>query len=134
MHICTYVSAVSMNPKRYMVALYHGTRTLELVRKNGHFMLQVLAEDQYGLVRLLGQESGYRRDKIAALARRGKLSGYKGFHVLKEALALVECRVIGRMDGGDHELFLCDVVSHRNIRPGDPLTTSFLREKKIIRA
>jgi len=134
MHICTYVSAVSMTPKRYMVALYHGTRTLELVRKNGHFVLQLLGDDQYGLVRLLGQESGHRKDKIASLMRRGKLSAYKDFHVLREALALVECRVVSSMDGGDHHLFLCDVVSYRNIRPGEPLTTGLLREKKIIRA
>ncbi|HMP93048.1 MAG TPA: hypothetical protein PKD90_09280, partial [Phnomibacter sp.] len=28
MHICTYVSSVSMQPKRIMVALYKGTLTL----------------------------------------------------------------------------------------------------------
>lgn len=134
MHICTYVSAVSMTPKRYMVALFHGTRTLELVSRNGHFILQLLAEDQYGLVRLLGQESGHRKDKIAALSKRGMLTEYMGFPVLQKALALVECRVTGRMQGGDHDLFLCDVVSYRNIRPGEPLTTALLREKKIIRA
>lgn len=50
MHICTYVSAVSMQPKRIMVALYHGTQTLENVEITGEFVLQLLEEKQYNLV------------------------------------------------------------------------------------
>lgn len=134
MHICTYVSAVSMQPKRYMVALYHGTKTLELVEKNGHFLLQLLSDRQYPLVRLLGQKSGHRANKIASLKKRGLLEIYKGRVYLKEALALVECRVLDSMDGGDHTMFLCEVVSYRNINPGSPLTTGLLKEKKIVRA
>lgn len=134
MHICTYVSAVSMQPKRYMVALYHGTKTLELVEQNGHFLLQLLSEQQYPLVRLLGQKSGHKTNKIASLKRRGLLAAYKGKACLKDALALVECKVLDSMEGGDHRMFLCEVLSYTNINPGNPLTTRLLKEKKIIRA
>jgi flavin reductase (DIM6/NTAB) family NADH-FMN oxidoreductase RutF len=134
MHICTYVSAVSMQPKQYIVALYHGTKTLELVEKTGEFLLQLLSSDQYNLVRLLGQESGHKKDKIASLQRRGLLAKHNGKTCLKDALALVECKVIDTMEGGDHKLFLCGVKGYRNLNPGSPLTTGLLKEKKIIRA
>lgn len=134
MHICTYVSAVSMHPKRYMVALYHGTLTLELVDRTGSFLLQLLASDQYNLVRLLGQQSGHDRDKIQALRKRDLIVPYKDQFYLKDALAILECQVLDTLEGGDHKIFLCGISAHRNLREGDPLTISILRNKGIIRA
>lgn len=134
MHICTYVSAVSMKPKRYMVALYDGTKTKALVEQNGHFLLQLLAQEQYKLVKHLGQQSGHKKDKLALLRKRDQVAEYQGFTYLKEALAIIECKVINTIDGGDHKLFICDVVSWKNLNEGHPLTTRYLQEKKIIRA
>ena len=133
MHICTYVSGVSMSPKRFMVALFKGTRTLELVERNPVFVLQLLAEDQARLVTLLGRRSGHDTDKQAILAKRGLTTEWKGFNVLKDALAWMEMRVIDRMDAGDHVMTLCDLVSHRNVREGDALTIDVLRAKGLVR-
>lgn len=69
MNICTYVSAVSMQPKRMMVAVYNDTFTLELITKNPHFVLQLLSTDQYRLVDLLGKKSGHTIDKIKRLEK-----------------------------------------------------------------
>lgn len=134
MHICTYVSAVSMEPKRFMVALYDGTKTRELVEKNGHFILQLLARDQYTLIKHLGQQSGHKKDKLALLKKRSLLAEQENFYYLKDALAIMECKVIDTLDGGDHKLFICDILSWKNLNDGIPLTTGFLQDKKIIRA
>jgi flavin reductase (DIM6/NTAB) family NADH-FMN oxidoreductase RutF len=134
MHICTYVSAVSMEPKHYMVAVYHGTKTLELINENPRFLLQLLSEEQYPLVRLLGQQTGHKIDKISRLQKRDLLEYYKGFYHLKEALSIIELETINKISGGDHDVFICNVISYQNLKEGEPLTTSFLRHKKIIRA
>jgi flavin reductase (DIM6/NTAB) family NADH-FMN oxidoreductase RutF len=134
MHICTYVSAVSMEPKRYMVAVYHGTKTLELINENPKFLLQLLWEEQYPLVRLLGQQTGKKVDKISRLQKRGLIDVYNGYFYLREALAIIELEALNRISGGDHDVFICDVVGFRNLKEGEPLTTGFLRHKKIIRA
>lgn len=134
MHICTYVSAVSMEPKRFMVALFEGTKTRELVEQNGHFILQLLAKDQYKLVKHLGQQSGHKKDKLALLKKRNQLAEQHGFYYLKDALAIMECKVLDSIDGGDHKLFICDVLSWKNLNEGSPLTTGYLQDKKIIRA
>lgn len=133
MHICTYVSSVSMTPKRIMVALYHNTKTLELVTKNPHFVLQLLSESQCNLIKLLGQTSGNAVDKISRLKKREKLTTWQNFTVLKDALAFIELKSINTMDGGDHILHICDVVSFYNNLAGEPLTLNLLREKKLIR-
>lgn len=133
MHICTYVSSVSMTPKRIMVALYHNTKTLELVTKNPHFVLQLLSESQCNLIKLLGQTSGNAVDKISRLKKREKLTTWQNFTVLKDALAFIELKSINTVDGGDHILHICDVVSFYNNLAGEPLTLNLLREKKLIR-
>jgi flavin reductase (DIM6/NTAB) family NADH-FMN oxidoreductase RutF len=133
MHICTYVSAVSMQPKRILVALYYGTQTLNNVEQDGEFVLQLLAEDQYVLVNLLGKQSGKKIDKIARLTKRDLLTEWEGYKVLKQALAVMYLHAISTMDGGDHKLYLCNVVKYKNFQEGNPLTTSILSEKGLIR-
>ena len=72
MNICTYVTAVSMVPKRYMVAVYHNTQTIENIQNKSEFVLQLLAESQYGLVRNFGQKSGKLFDKQGFLSRKNQ--------------------------------------------------------------
>jgi flavin reductase (DIM6/NTAB) family NADH-FMN oxidoreductase RutF len=133
MHICTYVSAVSMQPKRFMVALFKGSLTLEMVELNQHFVLQLMEEKQYRLVDLLGRKSGRDIDKISLLKRRKVTTEWKNFIVLKDALAWMELSVISSIDAGDHVMMLCDLVAAKNVRDGNPLTLDTLREKKLIR-
>ena len=133
MHICTFVSAVSMQPKRFMVALFKGSLTLEMVEKNMHFVLQLLEEKQYRLIDLLGRKSGRDIDKIALLKKRKVITEWKNFIVLQDALAWMELTVISSIDAGDHVMMLCDLVSSKNVRERNPLTLDTLREKKLIR-
>ena len=133
MHICTYVMGASMEPKRMAVGVYKGTKTLELVEKTNHFMLQLLAKDQYGLIKLLGQSSGHTIDKLNQLTKKDLLAEWKSFPVLKSALAYIELKTYSTMDAGDHIVYICDVKSFRNNLEGDALTLNLLRKKKIIR-
>ena len=132
MNIITYASAVSMKPKRFICAIYKHTKTLENVRLNGTFVLQILSDTQYALVRLLGKQSGNKINKIDRLRKRNLISDWKGFTILKEALAVMEMNIIHEMDGGDHVCFLCDVVAYKNLNEGKELTLHILSDKKII--
>lgn len=133
MNIITYVTAISMKPKRFACCIYEGTRTLELVASSGRFVLQILSAGQYRLVKLLGMQSGHDIDKLARLQKRGLLTNWNGYPVLSGALALMELSVISSMDGGDHRLFICDLVAWKNQQEGDTLTLDILREKKLVR-
>jgi flavin reductase (DIM6/NTAB) family NADH-FMN oxidoreductase RutF len=133
MHICTYVSAVSMLPKRMMVAVYHGTKTLQLLEQNPHFVLQLLANHQYNLVNQLGKQSGHSVPKIQRLHKRNLLTEWNDFSILKDALAVMELKVINEMEGGDHRMYLCDVVAYKNMNEGEALTVDDLRRHNIVR-
>lgn len=133
MHICTYVSAVSMEPKRYMVAVYKNTKTLENIELHGEFVLQLLAANQFNLIKLLGKTSGHVINKIERLNKKNELAHWKEYHVLKYALAYVKLKTIMQYDAGDHIMFVCDLLSFYNNLAGETLTLDILREKKLIR-
>lgn len=133
MNICSYVTPASMKPKRYIVAVYKNTKTLELVQQHPQFLLQVLAEDQYRLVNLLGKKSGFRINKIGKIKEPVELYN-NTFAYLSRSLAYLHLRVLDWLDGGHHWCTLCEVVAYKNLNPGKPLTLEFLKKKKIIRS
>jgi flavin reductase (DIM6/NTAB) family NADH-FMN oxidoreductase RutF len=138
LNIVTYATAVSMQPKQYVVAIYNGTKTLELVQQNRRFVLQLLSEQQYNLVHLLGQQSGFDINKLARLEKRNLLAHWRGFTVLKDALCWIELSATAlvtdkQFPRPDHHLFLCEVISYKNANAGAELTTETLRQKKIVR-
>ena len=133
MHIITYASQISMTPKRFICCIYHGTQTLLNVETSGEFVLQLLADNQYRLVDLLGKKSGKSIDKIGRLQRRNELMKWNDFYVLKNCLAVTQLKVISSFEGGDHKCFLCDVLAYKNLNEGNTLTLDALREKKLIR-
>lgn len=132
MNIATYVTAISMQPKRYIVGLYKNTKTLANVQAYPKFLLQLLSEDQYKVVKILGQTSGFQNDKLKKLQE--PISTFREFPYLVNSCAIVLCQVISFIDAGDHIAFLCDATAYKNLNDSQILTTDFLRDKKIIRA
>jgi len=133
MHIITYASQISMEPKRFICGIYHGTQTLLNVNATGEFILQLLADTQYRLVDLLGKKSGKTINKIGRLQKRNELELWNDFYILKNCLAVMHLKVISSFEGGDHKGFLCDVIAYKNLNEGNILTLDTLREKKMIR-
>ena len=133
MNICTYVSAVSMKPKRYMVAIYHDTQTLENVNRSGHFILQLLQRDQYPLVNVLGKKSGKNYNKENYLRKKKELILWNQMEVLSHAAAWIELKVLKKINAGDHDLFLCDTLSFKVNTEKDILMLDELSRRKIIR-
>ena len=133
MHIITYVTSISMQPKRFICGIFHGTQTLDNVESNGEFVLQLLAGNQYRLVDLLGKKSGKAIDKIKRLTNRNELAEWKGYPILKNCIAVILLKVIHSFDAGDHKAFLCDTIHYKNLHNGDALTLDDLRQRKLIR-
>jgi flavin reductase (DIM6/NTAB) family NADH-FMN oxidoreductase RutF len=129
----TYVTAISMNPKRFICAIYYNTQTLSNIEASGEFVLQVLSDQQYKLVDLLGRKSGKTTDKIRILNKRKELTTWKDFNVLSNCLAVMHLKVLQGFDAGDHKCFLCELVSYKNLNDGNALSLDDLRKRKLIR-
>ena len=132
MNICTYVTAVSMKPKLYGVAVYHDTKTLENVQDSEYAILQLLHPSQYSLVNVLGKKSGKNYNKQAYLSKKGLLEVWNGYEILKNISACLLLKKINSQPTGDHVLYVWEVEKYATFST-ETLTTSLLSEKKIIR-
>lgn len=145
MNICTYVSAMSMKPKRYAIGVYYDTKTLDNIQKGSSIVLQLLHVDQAVIVRNFGLKSGLNMDKHEFL--RKKNSGdmenpikrpyqciqWNEHVVLKHAVAWMELKPLWNQSAGDHELYLFDVLGYKANQDDGVLTVRDLGEKGIVR-
>lgn len=132
MNICTYVTAISMQPKRFIIGVYKGTFTEVLLKKQPKCVLQLLSYDQYRLVELLGKKSGHNINKTERI--KDKTGIFYSIPFLRESCSIILCEAKQWTDAGDHYAVLCNVITARNLSADPVLTTGILREKKIIRA
>jgi flavin reductase (DIM6/NTAB) family NADH-FMN oxidoreductase RutF len=133
MHIITYVTAISMHPKRFICGIYYNTQTLSNIESSGEFVLQLLSDQQFGLIDLLGRKSGKNINKISLLNKKKKITTWKGYSVLSDCLSVMQFKVMHGFDAGDHKCFLCELVSYKNMNEGTALSLDDLRKKKLIR-
>lgn len=133
MNICTYVTAVSMEPKIYAIAIYNDTKTLQNMFQTDWAILQFLHPEHYKLVRNLGHRSGLHFDKYQYLKKNDLLESWNGIDVLKNTSARILLKKIDFKQTGDHVLFTFTAEKYKSYHP-EVLTSEILRIKKIIRA
>jgi len=95
------VSSLSLNPPLLLVCLERSSHTLSAIRAHGAFAINVLAEGQERL--------------SANFARRGGAASWEGVSYrlsergnphLDGVLAVLDCELEHRLDGGDHEIVI----------------------------
>lgn len=134
MNICTYVTSVSMDPKLMMVAVYHGTKTHANIVATKRAVLQLLPETLAPVIRICGHKSGNKIDKIKRLQKRYAIAAVEGIPVFGDCAGYLELVVQQLLSvGGDHDLAICNVRSHKNTADVPLLTTAYLRAKGLLR-
>lgn len=107
-------ASLSLSPPLILWSLDRRSTCLSAFRRAGHFAINILAADQTALSDRFARNG---EDKFDA----GVWSeGAGGVPVLKRALAVLECRTARRVAGGDHLLFIGEVLAHHH-RVGRPL-------------
>lgn len=109
------VASLSLDPPLVLVCIDHGADSHDCIRAAGAFSVNVLDAEQERLARRFAElETG---DKFEGVAYR---VGATGSPVLEDALAWVDCRIRESHDGGDHTIFIGEVVAG-DAREGSPL-------------
>jgi flavin reductase (DIM6/NTAB) family NADH-FMN oxidoreductase RutF len=109
-----WLSQVSFNPLLVALSVNPENFSYRLLKQSRIFALSVLKRSQIDLARHFGCQSGAHTDKLAGQRwRRGTL----GAPVLLEAAAHLECRVVGTVPAGDHELILGQVTQGELLDP-----------------
>lgn len=102
----TAVASVSLDPPLVLACIERGADTHDCIEQAGAFAISILGADDEALARRFAD---YPADqKFVGAAYRQETTGAP---VLDEALAWVDCRVWAIYDGGDHTIFVGEVVA-----------------------
>ena len=133
MNICSYVSAVSLKPKLYSIAIDYSTKTYENLKLNSSVVLQLLSKSHLKIIRKLGKTSGYFFNKEKYLRSKEMLEDWRKNIVLKDTCALIELKKINEINiKGDHAIFTFSVSNYTTLLEDGILTFRDLIESKII--
>lgn len=114
----SWVSQVSYDPPRIMVAVKKTRLTHDMLPEAGTFGLMVVQKGKEG--EFAGYKGGDPEKKFAG---RAVTAGKSGAPLLTEYLTAFELELRDTIDAGDHALFIGEVVSAHTTGDGTPATT-----------
>ena len=132
MNICTYVTAVSRQPKIYSIAIEHCSKTHNNLEGTGNIVLQLLTKSQIGLVSVFGKKSGKTFNKEHYLKNNSELEEWQGTQVLGGCAAYLLLKKMHRYRVGDHHLYTFEVKKYRTKSEGNILMFQDLIRENII--
>ena len=112
------VTSLSLDPLLVLVCIDKGTHTHRVLEAGGVFAVNILGEHQEEVSRVFARRA---EPEIGSLRGQRFAVGATGAPVLEDCLAFLECRVAYVHDGGDHSIFLGEVVDGRIVQDGRPL-------------
>lgn len=118
------VASLSLNPPLVMVAVEKKAQTFGYLKHNRCFAINILRADQEALSRRFATPGP--KDFSDLKLRHGVTTA----PILAECLAFVDCRVVDVLPGGDHEIFVGEIVAGE-IHGGDPLLYYAGRYRKV---
>jgi flavin reductase (DIM6/NTAB) family NADH-FMN oxidoreductase RutF len=117
-HLCgmtaNAVASLSLDPPLVLVSVDKKAHIHGCLKQSRCFAVNVLTEAQEALSRRFAQ-TGPKEFGDLALA-----TAVTGAPILAEALAYVDCRLFEMLPGGDHDLFIGEIVAG-DARDGRPL-------------
>ncbi|WP_426409040.1 flavin reductase [Bradyrhizobium ganzhouense] len=98
-------SSVSLDPPLVLWSQAVKSHSHPAFFEAGHFAVNILAEDQIGLSNRFAKSS---HDKFAGIDVD---TGVGGVPLLRDCSARLQCRVVSRVPGGDHTIYVGEVLA-----------------------
>lgn len=111
----TSFSSVSLDPMLIQVCLDKESRTHDAVKQVGTFAVSILGAEQEQVARSFSTK-GIDRFEDCSHA-----DGSLGMPLIDGAIASLECRVSDEIDGGDHTIFVAEVLEGNHFEGAAPL-------------
>ena len=106
--------SVSLEPPLLLISVDKKAESYPHFEQSRVFTINILRDDQEGLSRRFAVSGGNKFEGIAY--RRGA----NNVPILEDTLAHIECRLYASYDGGDHTLYLGEILEAET-REGKPL-------------
>ncbi len=108
-------TSVSLDPPLVLFCAAYSSSTWPRIQKAGAFCVNILADDQEHVCRLMAQKG------IDRFAQIGWHAGPTGSPVLDGALAHIDCTTVAEHDAGDHVIVVGRVLELAVHHEGGPL-------------
>jgi len=104
------VAMVSLNPIRVSIGARPATYSNGLIRSSGEFVINFPTTDIVDKVDFCGTRSGRNVNKFAETGLTQEPATYVKPPLIKECPVNLECKVLGALSLGSHDLFIGDVL------------------------
>lgn len=112
------VTSLSLDPVMVLIAVDKTTHTHGVLERGGVFTVNILGEHQEEVARIFAKRG---EPEIGSLRGVPFVRGHTGCPILEDCLAFIECRIADVRDGGDHTIFLGEVVREGIVNDVPPL-------------
>jgi flavin reductase (DIM6/NTAB) family NADH-FMN oxidoreductase RutF len=106
--------SLSLDPPLVLVCIEKSVRSHDAIQGAGSFAVNILASDQEHLSRRFASSADEKFESV------GLREGLDDLPLLEGALTVVQCRVREELEGGDHTIFVGEVVEVE-VGSGEPL-------------
>lgn len=114
-----WLSQASFDPPMLMVSVENDSKSLGMIQRSQHFVVNVFESGQRELAGTLGKTAYKAPDKLNGIAYDLSETGAPLLHA---ALGWVECRVTASVPAGDSTILVGEVINVGLRREGPPLT------------
>jgi flavin reductase (DIM6/NTAB) family NADH-FMN oxidoreductase RutF len=108
-------ASLSLHPPLVLVCIEKSVKSHDAIAAAGKFGVNILDQNQK---EISGRFASKIDDKFSGVAAR---EGELGVPLLEGALCTLECRVQSQLPGGDHTIFVGEVVDAKSSPDGVPL-------------
>lgn len=112
------LASASLDPMLLLICIDKQAHAHQQLSRAGHFGVNVLTEEQEALARLFAVSGPPQRGSLRGAAYH---RGPRGMPVLEDCLAYLECAMADRCAGGDHTIFIGEVLGGEVVRQAPPL-------------
>lgn len=112
------ISSLSLDPLMVLVCIDKDSHTHRVLERGGVFAVNILGQHQEEVSRLFARHA---EPELNSLRGQRFVLGETGAPILEDCLAFLECRVAYVHEGGDHSIFLGEVVDGRMVSDVSPL-------------
>ncbi len=115
----TWLTQVSFKPPLLAFGCRKETGSHEMIRKSGIFSVNILDRSQRDVVKAFLKGANFRGMSVNGFEFT---TNGQGAPLLKDAAAVLECRVVQETEGGDHRVFIGEVIHAETRRDGASLS------------
>lgn len=108
------VTSLSLNPAQVLVCIDHRAAMLEYVKSSKCYAMNFLAASQEDISRRFAAKGPKEFGDLDWFA------GETGSPIFRNSLAYVDCRVVDIASGGDHDIFIGEIVAGEILQADAP--------------